>query len=144
MKFSLSQKKLFRKTKEQTWNGFKTNIPIILWVVILISIIQQYFPFSSITKFTDTLWGTFLGWIIGSIAAWNPINSYIIASEVGSIEKYGLLISVFLITWVTVWLIQIPAESYYFGKKYAILRNLLAFLWSFAAGWTIYSLYLLR
>jgi hypothetical protein len=143
MKLSWTQKQLLKKTCKQTWIGFAMNIPIVLWVVLLIAIIQHFFPFSSLAKIADNAWGTFLWWIIGSIATWNPINSYIIASEVGNIQEYGLLISVFLITWTTVGIVQIPAESYYFGKKYAILRNILAFIWSFVAGWTIYSLYLL-
>jgi hypothetical protein len=52
-----------------------------------------------------------------------------------------VIVWAFLISWVTVGFVQIPAESYYFGKKYAFLRNLLAFVFSLAWAYAIYLLY---
>ena len=143
MKLSTSQIQLLKQTWKQTRIGFVTNIPILLWVILLIAIVQYYFPFASLAKLANNFWGILLSWIIGSISTWNPINSYIIANELWPIYEYGLVISVFLITWVTVWIVQIPVESYYFWKKYTLLRNSLAFISSFIAWWIIYYLYIL-
>jgi hypothetical protein len=72
----------------------------------------------------DTLWGA----CFGSIFAGNPINSYIIGGE---LLKYGVslfAVTAFIVTWVTVGLVQLPAEIAAFGKRFALLRNGLSFL----------------
>jgi uncharacterized membrane protein YraQ (UPF0718 family) len=72
----------------------------------------------------DTLWGA----CFGSIFAGNPINSYVIGGE---LLKYGVslfAVTAFIVTWVTVGLVQLPAEIAAFGKKFAFLRNGLSFV----------------
>jgi len=134
--------KKYKKAWKQTWTGFKTNLPIFLWILLLIAIIQQYIPLSFLGDIKNPFLASFLANFLGSISAWNPVNSYIIASEFGSINFHWYIIAVFLSAWITVGFIQIPAESYYFGKKYAILRNILAFLFCFLVGFLVYFLYL--
>jgi hypothetical protein len=83
----------------------------------------------------------FLSSVFGGVSAGNPINSYLIAWEFGNISDNILIISAFLISWVTVGFIQIPAESYFFWKKFAILRNVLAFIFSILWAYVIFLLY---
>jgi len=46
-------------------------------------------------------------------------------------QGVGLIaVTAFLVSWVTVGLIQFPAESTILGKKFAILRNISAFILS--------------
>jgi len=43
----------------------------------------------------------------------------------------GLIaITSFILSWVTVGIIQLPAECYFLGKKFGIMRNILSFLFS--------------
>jgi hypothetical protein len=81
--------------------------------------------------------------IFGGVSAWNPINSYIIAWEMWNIEQNALIISVFLIARVTVWFVQIPAETYYFWKKYALVKNIINFIFSFIWGYIIYYIFMM-
>jgi uncharacterized membrane protein YraQ (UPF0718 family) len=39
-----------------------------------------------------------------------------------------IAVTAFLVAWVTVGFIQLPAESYLLGKRFAFLRNLTAFI----------------
>ena len=76
--------------------------------------------------FRDTL----IGSILGSILTGNPITSYIIGGE---LLKDGVSLSAvtaFIVAWVTVGMTQLPAEVLFLGKKFALTRNLLSFIFA--------------
>lgn len=111
---------------------FINLFPALLGVVLLIGLFNAFVSKSLLTSifsgniFLDSIWGACLG----SILAGNPINSYVIGDE---LLKYGISLSAvtaFIITWVTVGLIQLPAEIAALGKKFALLRNGLSFVLS--------------
>jgi len=116
------------KAVKGLWNAF----PMILGTILLISLISALVPKSFYTTvfskniFLDSL----IGGIIGSISAGNPITSYIFGGEMLK-QGIGLLaVTAFLVSWVTVGLIQLPAESVILGKKFALIRNITAFILS--------------
>lgn len=118
---------VFRAAKG-LWMAF----PMILGTILLISLISAIVPKSFYTlvfsknSFLDSL----IGSLIGSISAGSPITSYIFGGEMLS-QGVGLIaVTAFLVSWVTVGLIQLPAESVILGKKFALLRNLTAFIFS--------------
>ncbi len=131
-----------KKTFFQTLNWFKEIIPMLLWIIIIISIFKQAWIFDRITNYVndDFLW-VILADIFWSLSVGNTINSYIIANSFWDINDYILVISVFLIAWVSVWIIQFPAESYFFGRKFAIIRNLISFFFAIVGAYLIYFLY---
>ena len=45
-------------------------------------------------------------------------------------------VTAFIVAWVTVGMIQLPAEAAILGKRFAILRNFLSFLLSIAVAIT--------
>jgi len=46
-------------------------------------------------------------------------------------QGVGLIaVTAFIVSWVTVGIIQLPAESAILGKRFALLRNLTAFVFS--------------
>ena len=67
---------------------------------------------------------------IGSISAGNPITSYIFGGELLDQGINLLAVTAFLVAWVTVGLVQLPAESFLLGKRFAILRNAISFIFS--------------
>ena len=115
---------------KNTLNGFKKNIPIIIGVVLLVSLINTLIPKNLYTKiFTGNIFlDPLLGSVFGSIAAGNPVNSYIIGSELLSNDVSLLAITAFIVAWVTVGIVTLPAEMYMLGKKFAIVRNLISFI----------------
>ncbi len=109
---------------------FVTLLPILIGVVLLIGLFDVFVSEELLTSIfsgsvaLDTLWGA----CFGSIFAGNPINSYVIGGE---LLKYGVslfAVTAFIVTWVTVGLVQLPAEIAAFGKRFALLRNGLSFL----------------
>jgi hypothetical protein len=46
-----------------------------------------------------------------------------------------------LISWVTVGIIQIPAESYFFGKKFTITRNIISFVFAILGAYLVKIFY---
>ena len=132
----------FRKIFFQTLNWFKELIPMLVWIIIIVAMLKQWWFFNYIGKYiSDNFLGILLSDIFGSVSAWNTINSYIIANSFWKIDNYILVITTFLIAWTTVWVIQLPAESYFFWKKFAIIRNILSFVFAIIWAYLVYFLY---
>ena len=73
---------------------------------------------------------TIVGACLGSIFAGNPVNSYIIGRELLNYDVSLFAVTAFILAWVTVGIVQLPAEIAAFGKKFALLRNGFAFIMS--------------
>jgi predicted Fe-Mo cluster-binding NifX family protein len=111
---------------------FTTLLPILIGVVLLIGLFNSFVSKDFLTSiFSDNLvLGTLWGACFGSILAGNPINSYVIGGE---LLKYGIslfAVTALIITWVTVGLVQLPAEIAALGRRFALLRNGLSFIMS--------------
>jgi len=109
---------------------FANLLPILIGVVLLIGLFTAFVSEDWLTSVfsgsvtLDTLWGA----CFGSIFAGNPINSYVIGGE---LLRYGVslfTVTAFIVTWVTVGLVQLPAEIAAFGRRFALLRNGLSFV----------------
>jgi len=108
------------------------SLPVLIGVVLLISLASIIIPKStySIVFSGNYILDPIIGGITGSILAGNPITSYIIGGE---LLKQGIsLIAVtsFLVAWVTVGIVQLPAESILLGKRFALLRNAISFIFA--------------
>jgi len=122
----------FKKSAQKAAKGLWMAFPMILGTILLISLISAVIPKSFYTMiFSKNLFlNSLIGSLVGSISAGNPITSYIFGGEMLS-QGVGLIaVTAFLVSWVTVGLIQLPAESAILGKRFAIIRNLTAFFLS--------------
>jgi len=135
-KFSGIQIKLNRpKLKQSVVKAGKAlwiSFPILLGVILLVSLISAMIPASTYSLLfkNNYLIDSFVGSSLGSILAGNPITSYIIGGELLKQGVSLLAITAFIVAWVTVGLVQFPAESMLLGKKFAILRNVTSFIFS--------------
>jgi predicted Fe-Mo cluster-binding NifX family protein len=111
---------------------FTTLLPVLVGVVLLIGLFNSFVSKDFLASIfsdnlvLDTLWGA----CFGSILAGNPVNSYVIGGE---LLKYGIslfAVTALIITWVTVGLVQLPAEIAALGRRFAFLRNALSFVLS--------------
>jgi len=73
---------------------------------------------------------TIRGACFGSILAGNPINSYVIGNGLLGHGVSLFAVTASIIAWVTVGLIQLPAEIAAPGRRFAFLRNTLCFILS--------------
>ena len=118
-----------RESARKTLNSFKTSIPILVGVLLLISLVITAIPkeFYAALFAGNVVVDSLAGALFGSIAAGNPMNSYILGGE---LLKQGIslfAITAFIVAWVTVGVVQFPAESLMLGKRFAMVRNLVSF-----------------
>ena len=119
-------KEAISKAGKALWKSF----PLILGTILLVSLISVSIPKSFYTKvFTQNSFiDSIIGGVIGSISAGNPVVSYILGGELLTQGVSLIAVIAFIVAWVTVGLIQLPAESAMLGKRFAIIRNISAFI----------------
>lgn len=109
--------------------SFSTAIPIFFGVILLMSLFQIFVTKEMLSSvFTGQMFrDTFIGTAIGSISAGHPVTSYIIGGELlkGGVDLFA--VTAFIVAWVTVGVVQFPAEASILGRRFATLRNLLSF-----------------
>lgn len=114
------------------FKNFSTVFPIFLGIILLLGLLRTYVSpalISSVFKGSLVL-DTLMGSILGSISAGNAVTSYIIGGE---LLKEGIslfAVTAFIVAWVTVGVVQFPAEAAILGKRFALLRNFLSFILS--------------
>lgn len=133
MKNEIKEKnKTFNHSLKKSAIGLLKSSPMIVGTILLVSLFTTLIPASFYTKlfgknmFLDSV----IGAIIGSISAGNSITSYIFSGELLSSGVSLFAVTAFLTAWVTVGVVQLPIESKYLGKKFALLRNFTAFILS--------------
>ncbi|KQC05263.1 MAG: hypothetical protein APR53_02375 [Methanoculleus sp. SDB] len=116
----------------KTFTSFGRVLPIIIGVLLLISLVNATIPAETYAGlFTGNLLiDPVLGAAFGSIAAGNPITSYIIGGELIAAHISLTAVTAFILAWVTVGMISLPAEMDLLGKRFAVTRNLLSFFFS--------------
>lgn len=106
-------------------NNIKMSVPILVGVLLLIGLVNTLVPkefFSRIFTGNRVL-DPLIGALFGSIAAGNPLTSYVIGGELLNNAVSLVAVLAFIVSWVTVGTVQLPAESLMLGRKFALLRN---------------------
>jgi uncharacterized membrane protein YraQ (UPF0718 family) len=124
-------KKIKQAIKKSAKSLFNSS-PLILGTILLVSLIYSLIPKSFyINVFSKNIFfDSIIGSLVGSISAGTPITSYIFGGEMLKQGVSLVAVTSFLVAWVTVGIIQLPAESSILGKKFALLRNISAFILS--------------
>jgi len=129
----------FRKTIRT----FINVLPIILGMLLLTSLLITVFP----EQISTGLFGngdiidTLLGASIGSIAAGHPLASYLLGGELlgGGVSLFA--VTALVVTWVTVGIVQLPAEALLLGTRFAVYRNIISFIVAVSIAFlTVYTL----
>lgn len=137
MKEKQNQKNL-KQVLLKTGRILLNRMLVLFGTILLISLVNSLIPesFYSTVFQGNLIVDSFIGSIIGSISAGNPITSYVLGGEFLNQGLSLIIVTSFLVAWVTVGLIQLPAEISFLGKKFAILRNLTAFFLSILVALT--------
>ncbi len=110
--------------------NFASMMPMLLGVIGLISILQIYVTPQMLSTlfgyniFTDITTGTF----IGAISSGNPAMSYIISESLLTQGVTLYAVTAFILAWVTLGIVQLPAEASVFGVKFTVYKNLLTLI----------------
>ena len=122
---------------KKTARQFLPMLPMIGAIALLIGLFQAFvsremlFSLFSGRPFPDTL----LGAGFGSILAGNPVNSYVLGDALMRMGVSPYAAAALMVTWVTIGLVQLPAEAASLGGRFALTRNAVAFLVSLGTAW---------
>ena len=123
-----------------------SSLPVLFGVILLVGLISTIVPKSSyhVVFSKNIFFDSVIGSGLGSVLAGNPITSYVLGGELLKQGVSLVAVTSFMVAWVTVGLVQLPAESILLGKKFAISRNILSFTFSiFVAILTVFIVGLL-
>ena len=133
----LSYKKDKKKTDmalKKAWKSFENILPQFLSILVIIGIMLAVLSPEAISG----LIGEKSGWLgmliaslVGSVALIPGFVAFPLASALLKSGAGFMQIAVFISTLMMVGIVTIPLEIKYFGKKVVILRNSLAFVFSF-------------
>jgi predicted Fe-Mo cluster-binding NifX family protein len=120
-------------------NQVKHLLPVVIGVIFLVGLLNAFLSKDVLTSFfsggiwRDSLWGA----SIGSVFTGNPINSYIIGGQLLDLGVSLIAVTAFICSWVTVGLIQLPAEIAALGWKFSVVRNFSCFVLSIAISFVM-------
>ncbi len=105
---------------------------MLLGVILLFGLVRTFVTNQMIASvFTgNSFLETLIGAGIGSISAGNPVISYVIGGELLKGGASLFAVTSFIVAWVTVGIVQFPAEASILGKRFATIRNILSFVLS--------------
>lgn len=131
------------KTKQslkKAWKAFENILPQFLGVITLVGIMIALLnpeQVSTIIGDSSGWWGVVLAAIVGAITL---IPAFVAFPTAAILLENGagyMQLGAFISTLMMVGLFTIPVEIKYFGKKVSILRNGLAFIYSFIVAFII-------
>ncbi|KUO75450.1 MAG: permease [Desulfosporosinus sp. BRH_c37] len=130
----LRDKKKTKMALKKAWKSFENILPQFLSILVIIGILLALLSPETISK----LIGQQSGWIgmliaslIGSITLIPGFVAFPLASALLKNGAGFMQIAVFISTLMMVGIITLPIEMKYLGNKATILRNALAFVFSF-------------
>jgi len=130
----IKDKKKTKMALKKAWKAFENILPEFLVVILLVGLLLAILNTDTISKIigSESGWfGVILAAIIGSITL---IPGFVAFPTAAILLENGagyMQISAFISTLMMVGIITIPVEIKYFGKKISVLRNVLAFFFSF-------------
>ncbi|MDH3360046.1 MAG: hypothetical protein OEL55_04170 [Desulfobulbaceae bacterium] len=115
----------------KTLNLFKTVLPMLFGMLLLINLLNPLLENQYSEWFTGHyLHDTFIGAVAGSISFGIPITSYIVGGELIGKGVSLMAVTAFIMAWTTVGIAMMPLEAAFLGKRFALVRNLLNFLFA--------------
>jgi len=129
-----------RKTYEGIKRGLKmflTLLPALLTVLILVSVFLYLVPDKTIVKLLGAksgIMGIAIAAMVGAIALIPGFIAFPLAKILLVKGVSYPVVAVFITTLIMVGVLTLPIEFKYFGKRAAIMRNVLSFLGAIIVG----------
>jgi uncharacterized membrane protein YraQ (UPF0718 family) len=129
-----------KKALKKSWKAFETIMPQFLVVFLLVGMMLAVLNPEVISKIigTESGWlGVLLAAVVGAVTL---IPGFIAFPTAALLLQGGagyMQMGAFISTLMMVGVVTLPVEIKYFGRKLAIYRNVLAFLFSFLVAFLI-------
>ncbi len=120
-----------KEATKKSLQTFKTSLPIMIGILLLINLISSSVQGKYSQLFSgNTVVDPIIGAAAGSISFGIPITSYIVGGELLREGVSLIAVTAFILAWSTVGVAMLPLESSMLGKRFAITRNLINFVFS--------------
>jgi uncharacterized membrane protein YraQ (UPF0718 family) len=121
---------------------FARTIPVILGVLALASLLMAAVSPERIVQLLpmQSAVGPLFAAIVGSVAAGSPVTSYVFAGELMSAGASLATVTALIVSWVTVGIVQLPAEAAILGMRFALWRNAISFGLALAMAYLVAAL----
>ena len=126
----MKEKNNIKDAFNKSLKGFLSMLPMLLAILLLLGIFDVYITkdillsFFISNNFIDTITGTLLGGVLTG----NPMISYILGGELTDAGVSLYAVTAFILSWVTIGLVQLPAEVEIFGLRFTFYRTLFTFI----------------
>jgi uncharacterized membrane protein YraQ (UPF0718 family) len=126
----LKEKNNIKEAFNKSLKGFISMLPMLIAILLLLGIFDVYITkdillsFFISNNFVDTITGTLLGGVLTG----NPMISYILGGELTDAGVSLYAVTAFILSWVTIGLVQLPAEVEIFGFRFTFYRTLFTFI----------------
>ena len=126
----MKEKNNIKHAFNKSLKGFLSMLPMLLAILLLLGIFDVYITkdillsFFISNNFIDTITGTLLGGVLTG----NPMISYILGGELTDAGVSLYAVTAFILSWVTIGLVQLPAEVEIFGLRFTFYRTLFTFI----------------
>lgn len=130
-----------KKTKQalkKGWKSFCNILPQMLTVLLLIGLILTLLSPQTISALLGKNSGIFGTLLAAGVGAITLIPGFVAFPLAGALLEHGAgitQIAAFVSTLMMVGVVTLPMETKTIGRRPAVLRNLLAFFWSFLVAW---------
>ena len=135
MKLAIMQK--MRTAGINTLKSLWMATPMFLAVIGLVGIFETFVTPQMIHLFfnKNVIHDTLIGTMAGAVSVGQPFLSYIIGGELlhEGISVYA--VTAFILSFVTLGVIQLPLEFSIFGARFTIVRNLLSIVFAILIAW---------
>ena len=118
------------QTTRKTAASFLQMLPTMLGTLLLTSLVVPFVPrlFETGLLGLNPLLDVLTGATAGSVAAGQPVVSYLMGGELGRLGMHPAGVTALIVAWVTVGLTHLPVEASMLGRRFALYRNLFSFL----------------
>jgi len=129
-----------KKAMIKAWKSFENILPQLLAVIMLVGIVLAFLDPETIGRWMGSpsgWWGVLIASLIGAITLIPgfiafPTAALLVVNGAGYMQ-----VGAFISSLMMVGVITFPIEKKYFGVKIALIRNILAFLFSFIVALVI-------
>lgn len=109
---------------------FTTLLPMLIGVILLLGLFQGFISQETLLSLfsKQTVKDSVLGALLGSVLAGNPVNSYVIGDGLLKAGVNLAAVTAFMLCWVSVGIIQLPAEAAALGMRFALIRAITGYI----------------
>ena len=126
----MKEKNNIKEAFNKSLKGFLSMLPMLLAILLLLGIFDVYITKDILLSFfiSDNFVDTITGTLLGGVLTGNPMISYILGGELTDAGVSLYAVTAFILSWVTIGLVQLPAEVEIFGLRFTFYRTLFTFI----------------